>query len=150
MKKSNKVIVAIVAVIASLVSGLAIGKATNKKVVETVEVEKVVNVPVEVVKEVEVIKEIEKPIVKTVVKEVKSIEYVDRIVPASIDGVYTEEEMNSELWDNIMQNHDIYVYYMNPDDNSFFKCAYFKKGTKFTKFNRVGRYPIIYSVGELY
>lgn len=151
MKNTNKVIIG-ASIVAALVCGLGIGKATGKKVVVQ-EVEKVVNVPVEVVKTVEVEKVVEKPVVKTVEKivekPVKVVEYRDVPVFFSEEkNYYSEDEMTSELWDKLLANNDIFVYYVV--NGEYVKRAYFRQGTKITKFERVGRYPIVYSLKELF
>lgn len=151
MKNTNKVIIG-TSVVVALVCGLGIGKATSKKVVVK-EVEKVVNVPVEVVKTVEVEKVIEKPVVevktveKIVEKPFKVIEYVEKPTVAP-SCMYSEEEMTSELWDKILSEHDVFVYYVV--NGEYVKRAYFRQGTKITKFERVGRYPIVYTTKELF
>ena len=137
MIKTNKAVEYTMMGAAGFALGALLSHCTMKPKTEYIEIEK----PVEIIKEVEV------PVEKIVVKE--KIVYRDIIPETLAKDTYTDDEMTVEKATEILENSDLFAYYVLNKEGKTRLIKVFHKGEKFYKFEAVGLFPIIYSTKEI-
>lgn len=140
MIKTNKKVELVLMGVIGFVSGVLLNQCTREP--KIVEVEK----PIEIIKEIEKPVEVVKVIEKVVYKEPEPMVYeADSLV-------WSDTEFTDEKAKEILEDGDLYCYYVTKDDGNKKELRLrrvFHKGERFHKMDALGSYPIIYSAKVL-